>query len=86
MQNKCTFLLQKCHSCAKINTVEIDGELAVLCNLQSAIVGLNTCLRFDIVKYVYKDLALKSRSYAIKISEPCQSLTAASLRGHFDVP
>ena len=64
----------------------LDGEIAVLCNPQSAIVGLNACERCKFCKYVLVFSVMKSRSHAIKIFEPCQSLTAASLRGHFGVP
>lgn len=48
--------------------------------------GVECLMRFKFVKYERSAMMLKSRSYAIKIFEPGQSLTTASLRGHFDVP
>ena len=48
--------------------------------------GVECLIRFESSEYVQKNQVLKSRSYAIKILEPCQVLTEASLRGHFGVP
>lgn len=48
--------------------------------------GVECLARFEFVKYVQVEIAKKSRSYAIKILEPCQVLTEASLRGQFGVP
>ena len=68
------------------NCTGLDGELAVPCNLQPAIAGLNACLGNARSKMCRLILAMKSRSYATVAPEPCQALTGASLREYNCVP
>ena len=68
------------------NKTRLDGELAVPCNLQSAIAGLNASLGISRSKMYKLILTMKSRSHATFAPEPCQVLTEASLREYKCVP
>lgn len=64
----------------------LDGEVAVPCNPQSAIAGLNSRLRLSSCGVRPMQEVLTNRSCATGTSEPCQVLTEAALRRHFRVP
>ncbi len=68
------------------DSTELDGEIAVPCNLQPATAGSKNYLGIIRSNMSICLNAMKSRSYAINSSEPCQVLTEASLRRSVDVP
>ncbi len=57
----------------------LDGELAVPCNLQSAVARLNSRHSIYFFAVCPKQVMLMSRSCAIDPCEPCQVLTEAAL-------
>jgi len=64
----------------------LDGEVAVPCNLQSAIAGVNPFDEGRAVGAVRGIGAMIFWSCATERFEPCQVLTEAALRGLFRVP
>ncbi len=72
--------------CDKIVFAVLDGEVAVPCNLQSALAGLNSYLRLILCEAWPFWTVLTIGSYATSTSEPCQVLTEAALRLTTRVP
>jgi hypothetical protein len=64
----------------------LDGEVAVPCNLQSAIAGLNSYSRFVLCKVWLMQVVLTNGSYATETYESRQVRKEAAVSGHFRVP
>ena len=64
------------------NDKMLDGELAVPCNLQSAIARLMRYLGANLVVFEYALFMMKLGSYSIVTCEPCQGRNAAALSGN----
>lgn len=64
----------------------LDGEVAVPCNPQSAIAGLNSCSRSLLCKVWLMQVVLKNGSYATETHEPRQVRKEAAVSGIFRVP
>ena len=68
-----------------VNAV-LGGKIAVSCNLQSALAGLNSFLRLFVCKVCLVHVVLTSGSCAMESHEPCQVRKEAALSGTFHVP
>lgn len=68
-----------------VNAV-LGGKVAVSCNLQSALAGLNSFLRLFVCKVCLMHVVLTSGSCAMETHEPCQVRKEAALSGTFYVP
>ena len=64
----------------------LDGEVAVPCNLQSAIAGLNSYVRFELCEVWLMQVVLKNGSYATETHESRQVRKEAAVSGIFRVP
>ena len=77
--NKWTFIIF-------INPTALDGELAVLCNLQSATAGLNSSKRCRSFEVCHRKVVLTVGPFAIGTCEPCQVRKEAAVRKTSYVP
>jgi len=68
-----------------IHTV-LDGEMAVPCNPQSALAGLNSHPRYDACKACLVQVVLTIGSCATETHEPGQVRKEAAISGFFCVP
>jgi hypothetical protein len=66
--------------------VVLAGELAVPCNLQAALAGVNSSPRLDLCEVWSICSVLKVGSCAIRSFEPCQIRKEAALRKKSYVP
>jgi hypothetical protein len=64
----------------------LDGEVAVPCNLQPAIAGLNSYVRSELCEVWLMQVVLTNGSYATETHEPRQVRKEAAVSGIFRVP